>query len=274
MAKQADIFSLKEDDLHKLLVAEAHIGAENLDINMTRYIWKRRSDGQHLINLKYTWDKIVLAARAIVAVKNPKDVCVLSAREWGQRAVLKFSKFTGATAIAGRFTPGTFTNQGQSKDFKEPRLLIVTDTRIDHQPLLEASYVNIPTIAFCNSDSPLKFVDIAIPCNNAAPHSIGLIYWLLCREVLRMRGKLSRTEEWDVMPDLFFYREPAEVEKEEKLQEEGKDSRRARQQQTEEDEDEEEDRGDDEEDVGRKGETTEWALDETGPPEFELLGGK
>lgn len=45
----------------------------------------------------------------------------------------KKTGFIGAQAIAGRFTPGTFTNQQQQKDYKEPRLLIVTDTRMDAQ---------------------------------------------------------------------------------------------------------------------------------------------
>lgn len=49
---------------------------------------------------------------------------------------------------------GAFTNQIQ-KGFEEPRLLIVTDPRTDHQSIKEAAYMNIPVIAFCDTDSDL-----------------------------------------------------------------------------------------------------------------------
>jgi small subunit ribosomal protein SAe len=138
---------------------------------------------------------------------------VISARPYGHRAVLKYAANTGAQAIAGRFTPGSFTNY-ITRSFKEPRLIIVTDPRVDHQAIREASYVNIPVIALADTDAPLKYVDVAIPTNNKARHAIGLIWWLLAREVLRLRGTIPRAPDgWNVMVDMFFYRDPEEVEK-------------------------------------------------------------
>ena len=95
-----------------MLAAQTHIGSENSEVQMEQYIFKRRVDGVHIINLKKTWEKLMLAARAIACIENPADVFVVSSRPYGQRAVLKFARYIGATAIAGRYTPGKLIDFG------------------------------------------------------------------------------------------------------------------------------------------------------------------
>ncbi|ELW48649.1 40S ribosomal protein SA, partial [Tupaia chinensis] len=153
-----------EDAFQERVAAEKALnGGTNLDFQMEQYIYKRKSDGIYIVNLKRTWEKLLLAARAIVAIENPADVSVRSSRNTGQKAVLNFAAATGATPVA---------------------------------------------------DSPLCCVDIAIPGNNKGAHSVGLM-WMLTGEVLHVRGTISREHPWEVMPDLYFYRDPEETEKEE-----------------------------------------------------------
>lgn len=54
---------------------------------------------------------LLLEAHAIVDIGNPADASVISSRNTGQQAVLKFPNATGATPIAGCFTSGTFPSQ-------------------------------------------------------------------------------------------------------------------------------------------------------------------
>ncbi|KAJ8767636.1 hypothetical protein K2173_018194 [Erythroxylum novogranatense] len=138
--------------------------------------------GIYIINHGKTWENLQLVVKFIVAIENSQDIIAKSARPYDQRVVLN-----------------------------EPHLLILTNTRTDHQPVKVASLGNIPTIAFCDIDSPMGYVDIGIPTNNKGKHSIGCLFWLLAMLVLQMQGTIPQRLKWDAMVDMFFCKELEEA---------------------------------------------------------------
>ena len=57
----------------------------------------------------------------------------------------------------------------------------------------------------------MGFLRVSMCIISQGKNSLGLMWWFLCREVLRLRGTISRELPWEIMPDLFFYRDPEEV---------------------------------------------------------------
>lgn len=136
---------------------------------MEQYISKRKNDGIYITNLKRTWEKLLLVARAVVTIENPAEVHVMSSRNTGQRAELKFAAAIGATPVAGCFTPGTFANWIWAA-FWEPSVLVVTGPRTDHQLLTGASDVNLPITALCSlTESSLHYVNISTHATTREP---------------------------------------------------------------------------------------------------------
>lgn len=202
-----------------VILCNAHLASKATTTHFKKYIYDRREDNDiYVINIDKMWEKIILAARAFVSIKNPEDIVVSSNKTFGRRAVLKFCEETGARPATGRFTPGGFTNQ-VIQGVKEPLLIIVSDSFSDKQTVQEASYVNTPCIAFVNSDNSFKHVDIAIPINNRSPSSIALGFYLLARAIKYIKGEESFDR--DVKSDLefYFFRDPVELEAMEKKEE-------------------------------------------------------
>lgn len=163
-----------------------HVGLKYKTIDMREFIYKIRPDKLCVFDVKKIDDRIKIAANFISRYK-PEDVLLVSNRVYGRESIKKFSEYTGAKAITNRFVSGTLTNP-TIESYTEPKLLIVTDPMADKQAIKEASEMNIPVIAICDTNTRIKNIDLVIPSNNKGKNSIALVYWILTREVLKRRG--------------------------------------------------------------------------------------
>ena len=188
-------------DEDTFLTCGVHIGTKQKSKDMEPYVYKVRDDGLRILNVNMTSEKVVEAAQFLKDFE-PKDVLVVSARQYGWKPATKFAESCGFECIAGRFTPGRLTNP-EMRFFIEPKVIVLTDPAADAQAFREATNIKIPVIAMCDSNNLTKNVDIVIPGNNKGRRSLALIYWLLSREILRIRGELAADEDLEETIDDF-----------------------------------------------------------------------
>ena len=188
-------------DEDTFLTCGVHIGTKQKSKDMEPYVYKVRDDGLRILNVNMTSEKVVEAAQFLKDF-DPKDVLVVSARQYGWKPATKFAESCGFECIAGRFTPGRLTNP-EMRFFIEPKVIVLTDPAVDAQAFREATNIKIPVIAMCDSNNLTKNVDIVIPGNNKGRRSLALIYWLLSREILRKRGELAAGEDLEETIDDF-----------------------------------------------------------------------
>ena len=176
-----------------------NIGTKQKSADMGRFIDSVNSDGLYLLNVNATDTRI----RIIASFLNKYDasrIMVVSARQYGQRPARMFAEAIGALSAVGRFIPGSLTNPAL-RSYKEPNVLFVTDPASDQQSLREAVNTGLPIVGLVDANNKLRNVDVALPANNKSRHSLALIYWLLSREVLKLRGETT-DEAWAEANDL------------------------------------------------------------------------
>ncbi|MBU5557614.1 MAG: 30S ribosomal protein S2 [Candidatus Aenigmatarchaeota archaeon] len=182
-----------------------HIGMRQTTADMKRFVYKIREDGLAILDLATIEKRIQIAAAFIAKFNRP---LVVSRKLVGHRPVTKFAETIGGKAVIGRFLPGTITNPA-FPGYYEPDVVIITDPLVDKQAIIEAMKARIPIVSLCDTLNETACIDLIIPVNNKGRKAIAMVYWLLAREILKVRGTIKADEEFTPKPEEF---EMAEAE--------------------------------------------------------------
>lgn len=168
------------------LAAGVHIGTQVKTGDMRRFIFKVRNDGLYVLDIRQLDERIKVAAKFLSRFE-PSKILLVAARQYAHKPVQMFSKVVGSEYIIGRFIPGTLTNP-MLKEYMEPDVVFVNDPAIDKQAVTEATDVGIPVVALCDTNNSAADIDLVIPTNNKGRKALALVYWLLAREILKIKG--------------------------------------------------------------------------------------
>jgi small subunit ribosomal protein S2 len=183
------------------LTSGVHIGTQQKSADMKEFIFKIRTDGLYVLDIKKTDERLRVAAKFLSRFE-PSKILVVSARQYGQKPAKVFGKTLGTMVVAGRFIPGSLTNPILPK-FVEPEVLLVTDPAADEQALREGLNVGIPIVGICDANNETRYVDLVIPSNNKGRRALATVYWLLAREILKSRGTIQADEDFKQTVDDF-----------------------------------------------------------------------
>jgi len=176
------------------LQAGIHIGTKFRTKYMAQFIYKTRPDGLSVLNLQKIDDRIRIAANMLSQYK-PEDVLIVSRRENGWKPVKKFGNMTGAKIFAGRYPPGCLTNP-QLDSYIEVKIILVTDSWPDRNAVNDALKMGIPVIALCDTNNQSNDIDLVVPCNNKGKKGLGLLFYILTREIMKNKGMIKSAEEF------------------------------------------------------------------------------
>lgn len=77
------------------------------------------------------------------------------------------------------------------KNYFEADVIVVADPLIDYQAMKEAVTARTAIVAVCDTFNETRHIDLIIPANNKSKKSLGTLYYLLAREILKEKGEIK-----------------------------------------------------------------------------------
>ena len=162
-----------------------HIGTKVITPHMRSYVYRRRNDGIAIINTNIIDERLKEAAK-FLADYNPSNVIIVCKRESGWRAVKLFSELTGIKCFTKKYPAGIITNTALP-DFFETELVVICDPWIDKNALSDAVKMKKKVLGLCDTNNFTFGVDKIVPCNNKSNKSLGVIFYILAREYMKIQ---------------------------------------------------------------------------------------
>jgi len=172
--------------LDTYLKSGLHIGTKYKTKYMEPFIYKVRSDGLSILNVQQINERLKILAN-FLSQYDPQDILVVGRRENSWQAVRTFSQVTGVKAFIGRYPPGVLLNP-QLEGFMEVKLLFVVDPWPDKNVIDDALKLGIPVVALCDTNNTANDLDLVVPCNNKGKKSLGLIFYILAKEYIKLKN--------------------------------------------------------------------------------------
>jgi len=187
--------------LEDYLKAGLHIGTKFRTKYMEKFIYKIRPDGLSVFNVEQINDRLRVASN-LLSKYNPEDIIIVCRRENGWKAVKRFSEATGIKAFIGRYPPGVLTNSALD-NFVEAKLVLAADPWPDKNVVSDSAKLGIPVIALCDTNNDAQNIDLVVPCNNKGKKSLGIVFYVLAKEYMKLRGLLKEDKDLKFSLDDF-----------------------------------------------------------------------
>ncbi len=178
-----------------------HIGTKIRSADMKKFTAYVNKEGLNILDIKKIDERIRIAAK-FLSRYDPQGIVFIASREYAKKPVKAAAAAISAKAMTERFIPGSFTNP-MIPGYIEPDVVVINDPATDSQAVKEAVANGIPIVALCHTNNSTSFVDLVIPGNNKGRESLALIYFLLAREILKIKEKdVSQLKQEDFLAEL------------------------------------------------------------------------
>ena len=191
---------IDKDEAQKQLYLSCgiHIGTKLLSGDARRFIYRQTNYGLYVIDLTQTDKRLKIVAKFLSKyVEEGSDrIIVSSVRRYGKEPVKKFCEVLGCRAVTNRFIPGSLSNPIIDTYVKDASVVVIVDPHADKVILREAQLVRIPVVSLFDTDDTLAGIDLAVPANNRGKKALGLVFWILARQIMLELGKISSEDEF------------------------------------------------------------------------------